>query len=77
MENKIKDAQAEFRTRQLAFLEAELKIEREQISEVYKGFSPVRLERQGVALNNMEVTSFRTGLGNKMLVYLMTLIAIC
>ena len=59
-----------FATTQLALLEAELQSELQETSSLISNTSPTSLQRAGVAITNLILTSQRTGLGGKTVVEL-------
>lgn len=54
-----------FATTQLALLDQELQIEIQETSALVSNHSPTGLQRSGVAITNLVVSSQRTGLGGK------------
>jgi DNA polymerase alpha-associated DNA helicase A len=59
-----------FATTQLALLEAELQSELSETSSLISNTSPTALQRAGLAITNLTLTSQRTGLGGKTVVEL-------
>ena len=59
-----------FATTQLAILEAELQSELSETSSLISASSPTALQRAGVAITNLSLSSQRTGLGGKTVVEL-------
>lgn len=59
-----------FATTQLALLEAELQSELSETSSLISNTSPTALQRAGLAITNLSLSSQRTGLGGKTVVEL-------
>jgi DNA polymerase alpha-associated DNA helicase A len=59
-----------FATTQLALLDAELQSELSENSSLISNTSPTSLQRAGIAITNLTLTSQRTGLGGKTVVEL-------
>ena len=59
-----------FATTQLALLEAELQSELLETSSLISNTSPAALQRAGLGITNLTLTSQRTGLGGKTVVEL-------
>jgi DNA polymerase alpha-associated DNA helicase A len=59
-----------FATTQLALLDAELQSELSETSSLISNTSPTSLQRAGIAIINLSLTSIRTGLGGRSVVEL-------